>query len=63
MSVASDLTAAQLVLGYWTDKHVWIVSLVLLLFLLSVNAFSVGAYGELGEQNPIYTILHSSQHM
>ncbi|GJJ11925.1 hypothetical protein Clacol_006163 [Clathrus columnatus] len=47
VSVASDLTAAQLVVGYWTDDHVWFVSLVLLIFLLGVNAFSVGAYGEL----------------
>ncbi|KAF8575945.1 hypothetical protein K439DRAFT_1397757 [Ramaria rubella] len=47
VSVASDLTAAQLVLGYWTDHDLWVVSLVFLIFLLGVNAFSVGAYGEL----------------
>jgi amino acid transporter, AAT family len=48
ISVASDLTAAQLVLAYWVDHDLWIVSLVFLVFLLAVNAFSVGAYGELG---------------
>ena len=48
VSVASDLTAAQLVLSYWVDHDLWIVSLVFFIFLLGVNAFSVGAYGELG---------------
>ena len=48
MSVASDLTAAQLVSAYWVDRDVWIISLVFLVFLLGINAFSVGAYGELG---------------
>ncbi|KAF8526868.1 amino acid permease/ SLC12A domain-containing protein [Hysterangium stoloniferum] len=47
VSVASDLTAAQIVLAYWFDGYLWIVSLAFLLFLLGVNAFSVGAYGEL----------------
>ena len=48
VSVASDLTAAQLVFAYWVDRDFWIISLVFLVFLLGINAFSVGAYGELG---------------
>ncbi|KZT43418.1 hypothetical protein SISSUDRAFT_978607 [Sistotremastrum suecicum HHB10207 ss-3] len=47
VSVASDLTAAQLVLAYWTDWNLWLVSLLFLLFLLAVNSFHVKAYGEL----------------
>ncbi|KIJ56132.1 hypothetical protein M422DRAFT_57648 [Sphaerobolus stellatus SS14] len=47
VSVASDLTAAQLVLNYWVDDDLWIISVTFLVFLLGVNAFSVGAYGEL----------------
>lgn len=46
--MATDLTAAQLVVGYWADDNLWVVSVVFLIFLLAVNAFSVGAYGELG---------------
>jgi amino acid transporter, AAT family len=48
VSVASDLTAAQLVLAYWVDHDFWVVSLVFLIFLLGINSFSVHAYGELG---------------
>jgi amino acid transporter, AAT family len=48
VSVASDLTAAQLVMQYWTTSHPWIISLVIWIFLVSVNAAHVGAYGELG---------------
>ncbi|KAF5388823.1 hypothetical protein D9757_005629 [Collybiopsis confluens] len=47
VSVASDLTAAQLVLEFWSVKHSWIVSLVFWVFLVSVNAIHVRAYGEL----------------
>lgn len=47
--MASDLTAAQLVLQFWTDWHPWVISLVFLVFLLGVNATSVHAYGEMGE--------------
>ncbi|KAJ3843535.1 amino acid permease-domain-containing protein [Lentinula raphanica] len=47
VSVASDLTAAQLVLQFWTVQHAWIVSLVFWLFLVSINAVHVRAYGEL----------------
>jgi len=47
VSVASDLTAAQIVMAYWFDGHLLVISLAFLLFLLGVNAFSVGAYGEL----------------
>jgi amino acid transporter, AAT family len=48
VSVASDLTAAQLVLQYWTEWHSWVISLVFLVFLLAINAIHVRAYGELG---------------
>lgn len=48
VSVASDLTAAQLVLQYWTTWHTWIISLVFWVFLVTVNAIHVRAYGELG---------------
>lgn len=48
VSVASDLTAAQLVIHYWTDWNPWIVPLIFFVFLVTVNAFHVGAYGELG---------------
>ncbi|KAH7097621.1 amino acid permease-domain-containing protein [Auriculariales sp. MPI-PUGE-AT-0066] len=47
VSVASDLTAAQLVVRYWTDWHPWVVPLVFFIFLVTVNGFRVGAYGEL----------------
>ena len=48
VSVASDLTAAQLVLQFWNVEHPWIVSVVFWVFLVSVNALHVGSYGELG---------------
>ena len=48
VSVASDLTAAQLVLQFWSVKHPWIVSIVFWIFLVSVNALQVRGYGELG---------------
>jgi len=48
ISVASDLTAAQLLLQYWTPWHPWVISLVFWIFLVGVNATHVGAYGELG---------------
>lgn len=51
VSVASDLTAAQLVLQFWHIEHAWIVSVVFWVFLVSVNALHVGSYGELGENN------------
>ncbi|KAJ7718029.1 amino acid permease-domain-containing protein [Mycena maculata] len=47
VSVASDLTAAQLVLQFWTPSHTWVVSLVFWVFLVGVNATHVKAYGEL----------------
>ena len=47
VSVASDLTAAQLVLSFWTSNHLWAVSLAFLVFLLSINSIHVRAYGEL----------------
>lgn len=51
ISVASDLTAAQLVLGFWDVDNPWIFSVILWVFLLYVNALHVKAYGELGEYN------------
>ena len=48
VSVASDLTAAQLVLQYWTTWHTWVISLIFWVFLVGVNSIHVRAYGELG---------------
>lgn len=48
VSVASDLTAAQLVLQFWSVENAWIVSVVFWVFLVGVNALHVGGYGELG---------------
>lgn len=48
VSVASDLTAAQLVLQFWTPWHPWVISLVFWVFLVGINAVHVRAYGELG---------------
>ncbi|KAH6914233.1 amino acid permease/ SLC12A domain-containing protein [Coprinopsis sp. MPI-PUGE-AT-0042] len=47
VSVASDLTAAQLVLQFWTTSNTWVVSVVFWLFLVGVNSVHVRAYGEL----------------
>jgi amino acid permease len=47
VSVASDLTAAQLVLQFWTTSYPWLVSLLFWVFLVSINATHVKAYGEL----------------
>ncbi|KAL0579771.1 Basic amino-acid permease [Marasmius crinis-equi] len=48
VSVAGDLTAAQLLLEFWTDwPQTWVVSLIFWVFLVSINSFHVKAYGEL----------------
>ncbi|GBE81476.1 Probable amino-acid permease [Sparassis crispa] len=47
VSVASDLTAAQLVLQFWTTWNPWMISLVFWVFLVGVNAAHVKVYGEL----------------
>ncbi|KAJ3538849.1 hypothetical protein NM688_g6454 [Phlebia brevispora] len=47
VSVASDLTAAQLVLAFWTDRYTWLVSIFFWVFLVGVNSLHVRAYGEL----------------
>lgn len=47
ISVAGDLTAAQVLLEYWDARFPWLASLFFLLFLLLVNMTSVRAYGEL----------------
>lgn len=46
VSVASDLTALQLVMEYWTDFHFWIISLIFWFFVLFLNVFHVRFYGE-----------------
>ena len=51
VSVASDLTAAQLVLHFWIPQNTWVVSVVFWIFLVGVNALHVKGYGELGEPN------------
>ena len=50
VSLASDLTASQLILQYWTPWNPWVISLLFWLFLVTVNAVHVKAYGELGTQ-------------
>lgn len=47
ISVASDLTALQIVMQYWTDLHYWIISLVAWVVLLFLNVFNVRFYGEM----------------
>ncbi|KAG8213793.1 amino acid permease-domain-containing protein [Butyriboletus roseoflavus] len=47
VSVASDLTAAQLVIQFWTPRHTWVISLLAWVILVSINALHVRAYGEL----------------
>ncbi|KAJ7350342.1 amino acid permease-domain-containing protein [Mycena albidolilacea] len=48
VSTAGDLTAAQLVLQYWTtSEYTWVVSLIFWIFLVGVNATNVKSYGEL----------------
>jgi len=47
VSVASDLTALQLILKYWTDwDHYWVVSLIVWILLLILNIIHVKFYGE-----------------
>ncbi len=50
VSVASDLTACQILLEYWVSNDVfpgWALSLIFLTFLVSVNVISVRGYAEL----------------
>jgi amino acid transporter, AAT family len=60
--VASDLTAAQLLLNYWTPWHPWVISLLFLVFILSINSIHVRAYGELGGSFNEASLLFSSQY-
>lgn len=47
VSVASDLTALQLVFEYWDIKiPAWAIALIFWVFLLSLNIITVKAYGE-----------------
>ncbi len=59
VSVASDLTAAQLVLQYWTTWHTWVISLIFWVFLVTVNAIHVRAYGELGAYRRLMLSMHT----
>jgi hypothetical protein len=59
VSVASDLTAVQLVLEFWKTPNPWIFSLALWIFLISVNAFHVKAYGELGTYTSTVFLAHA----
>ncbi|KAF8810121.1 hypothetical protein BYT27DRAFT_7186985 [Phlegmacium glaucopus] len=45
--VASDLTAAQLVLQFWTPWNPWVISVVFWFLLVGINALHVKGYGEL----------------
>ncbi|PWZ01889.1 putative lysine-specific permease [Testicularia cyperi] len=50
VSVAGDLTAAQILLKFWVDDDVfpgWALALIFLVFLLAVNIVSVRGYAEL----------------
>ncbi|KAK1225300.1 Basic amino-acid permease [Marasmius sp. AFHP31] len=48
VSVAGDLTAAQILLQFWTDwPQVWVISLIFWVFLVGLNSVHVRAYGEL----------------
>ncbi|GAA5925996.1 hypothetical protein JCM3775_005171 [Rhodotorula graminis] len=47
VSTAGDLTAAQVLIGYWTPKYNWLPSLLFLFFVVTVNLVHVRAYGEL----------------
>jgi len=57
VSVASDLTAAQLVLAFWSNSswNIW-VSILFWVFLVGVNALHVGGYGELGVPFGLFTV-------
>lgn len=56
VSVASDLTAAQLVVQFWGVERAWAVSVVFWAFLVGVNAVHVRAYGEMGECQFLWSI-------
>lgn len=45
-SVASDLTALQLVMEYWTDFPFYVISLIFWFLLLFLNVIDVRLYGE-----------------
>ncbi|BGP39401.1 Basic amino-acid permease [Rhodotorula kratochvilovae] len=47
ISTAGDLTAAQVLVEYWTSSYTWLPSLFFLFFLVGVNLIHVKAYGEL----------------
>ena len=47
VSYAGDLTAAQVLMEYWTDKLTWLPSLCFFFFLTGLNMIHVKAYGEL----------------
>ncbi|GAA5971453.1 hypothetical protein JCM21900_002210 [Sporobolomyces salmonicolor] len=47
ISTASDITAAQVLMQYWTDHLTWLPSLFFLFFVVAINLINVKAYGEL----------------
>ncbi|GAA6014386.1 hypothetical protein JCM11491_007036 [Sporobolomyces phaffii] len=47
ISTAGDLTAAQVIVRYWTSNLTWLPSLFFLFFLVAINLIHVRAYGEL----------------
>ncbi|GAA5850411.1 hypothetical protein JCM3766R1_007185 [Sporobolomyces carnicolor] len=47
ISTAGDLTAAQVIVAYWTPHLNWLPSLFFLFFLVAINLIHVKAYGEL----------------
>lgn len=54
ISTAGDLTAAQVIVEYWTDHLTWLPSLFFLFFLLAINMIHVKAYGEVSvSQYPV----------
>ncbi|KAH3670251.1 hypothetical protein WICMUC_004904 [Wickerhamomyces mucosus] len=47
ISVASELTALRLILEYWSNfDYYWVASLIIWIFLLTLNMFHVSIYGE-----------------
>ena len=60
VSMAGDLTAAQLVLQFWGVERAWIASLVFWVFLVTTNSINVKAYGELGACQKSRLIIISS---
>lgn len=52
ISMASDLTASELLIAYWTPNYNWVPALVFWFVLVGLNLFHVGAYGEVSPCHP-----------